>query len=197
MSMTGSRRRLGRILDMSRIAWGALTLEVFSIVLAILLGFAVNEWRKDREEAAQADRVLHSIQGELLGNLQQVRERSPYYRMLSFRLDSLVSLDSQAGNFWNLPGWRGLNPPSLRTAAYQAALATGSLQGLAFEQVDACARAYELQEDLEWAIRTALAAAIDGRMQGTEEWLRLFQLMYELTSGTEQVLKQSVAVLEL
>jgi type II secretory pathway pseudopilin PulG len=50
-----------------------ITIEVLSIVLGVLLALAVNEWRSQRSQQAEAKAALVNIQNELQANLTALR----------------------------------------------------------------------------------------------------------------------------
>jgi len=69
--------------------YGAVALEMTSIAVAIILGFAVSNWDERRREASRADAAVERISRELEANADAIR------------------LGSSTGHSWQEAGWDG------------------------------------------------------------------------------------------
>ena len=65
-----------------KIPVGKILLEFFSIIIAVLMAFLVNEWRQNRADAILADTALHNILEELQQNNQFLEKNNPFHEKL-------------------------------------------------------------------------------------------------------------------
>ncbi|MCC5914852.1 MAG: hypothetical protein JJU46_10790 [Balneolaceae bacterium] len=128
-----------------------IVLEVFAIVIGVLIGFMVNEWREDRSNRLIADKALESVAAEFRYNHQRMVETYQYYTLINDQITALnesgESVVSMYG--YQLEGWRGAMPPMLRSSSYQMILSTGILKDIPFEAANQLAFIYNLQSLLE------------------------------------------------
>ena len=68
-------------------------LEMLSIVLAIVLGFAVTNWDTKRRDRARGEDAVERIRLELEANLAGLTDVAPYYRRMAEVLDSMITVD--------------------------------------------------------------------------------------------------------
>jgi hypothetical protein len=128
--------------------------ESLLIVLSVVLGFVVTQWRDSVAEQKLAARVLANVLIEVQANLAQIDEQILQHESVvaglskgMANLDSappeLVGLDfvfSQVGgNFAGKP---------LRQAAWDAAVSSGSLRLIDYEVAAALSEIYVGQEDM-------------------------------------------------
>ncbi len=136
---------------MKRPNLGFLFLEVFLIVLGVLLGMAVNEWRIARANNELALRSLEQIKAELQYNRRQVEGIVEYHTSLS---DSLMVLANQvfAGDsnisYMDLRGAmpQGFSVPFLQRSAWDLAHQTGATSHMDYKPARALALYYNFQE---------------------------------------------------
>jgi hypothetical protein len=128
----GRPRRAGH--RRGRLAWGSLAIEVFSITLSVLAALAVAEWREERAAAKTRQAALLGILGEVRANRAELIRRATYYREILPALQEAARTNPEArlGEV-AVPGWRGLAPPLLPSAAYDTALAMQAFAGLPFD----------------------------------------------------------------
>lgn len=127
-------------------------LEVFAIVVGVLIGFMVNEWREDRNNQRIADGVLENIAAEMTFNHQQIVANFAYYDRIISQIDSLMSEDpGRVENMYGhqLSAWQGAQPPMLRSSAYQMALTTGIIKDFPIETATGLAEIYNVQSVVE------------------------------------------------
>lgn len=129
---------------------GRLSFEALLIVLSVLIGFGVSEWRQASADRQLADRVVSNLRTEIEHNLRQIDEVAPQHRRILELVASADVADSQ------LSGWEiifsalqqaggGLSPPRLRQGAWDAAVSTGALRLLDYELVAALSEIYVAQ----------------------------------------------------
>lgn len=127
-------------------------LEVFAIVVGVLIGFMVNEWRENRNNQRIAAGVLENIAAEMTFNHQQIVANFAYYDRIIARIDSIVAEDPAKveGMYGHqLSGWQGAQPPMLRSSAYQMALTTGIIKDFPLETATRLADIYNVQTVVE------------------------------------------------
>ena len=151
------------------------------IAFAVVLGFGVTNWDTARRERNRAGTAVDRIRLELEKDVAGLVTAAPYYAAMSERLDSILVVDGDGvATALTIPGWRGLSPPAIRQATYQAALQTGALEHVDFAVVDQIALSHELLKDFSAAIENALATLIAGNLTRVSEWQRVFSLLSEL-----------------
>ncbi len=156
-------RRLKQIHAGDLSLWGMLLLEFTTIVLAVIVGFAVNEWRDGQRRDDAAAAALEGISRELGYNHRQLVDTLLYYRAVLGEIDArLPDPEAPEGTTtygYQLPGWRGAMPPLLRSSSFDMALATGVIADLPFDQAHALAQIYNFQQVLEKLDENMLARA--------------------------------------
>lgn len=127
-------------------------LEVFAIIVGVLIGFMVNEWRENRNNQRIAAGVLENIAVEMTFNHQQIVANFAYYDRIISQIDSLINEDPErVENMYGhqLRGWQGAQPPMLRSSAYQMALTTGIIKDFPIETATGLAEIYNVQSVVE------------------------------------------------
>lgn len=66
--------------------------EIFLIVIGILIALQVNNWNEQKKEAAEEQKILHTLQSEFSYNLQELSRNIEKAKKLSARADSLLHL---------------------------------------------------------------------------------------------------------
>src|SRR5688572_13222604 len=109
--------------------------EGILIVVSVLLGFGLTEFREAQAERALTGRVLNGIRAEIEYN-RSVLE--PFVPMHTQWLQALAKVDTSLGNQTGLDVWFATRPPlpldgtspfpSLRRSAWDAAVAGGALR---------------------------------------------------------------------
>jgi hypothetical protein len=133
----------------SRAPWLArLVVESVLIVLSILLALGVDSWREERHNTRLAEQALASFEAEIRENKAAVEAIIPYHRRLQKEFAAL-STAGEIRKFEDLrkvKDFKGLNPTFVRDTAWRTAVATGSLEHLDYETVQALSYLYTLQE---------------------------------------------------
>ena len=168
-------------------------IEMVSIVVAIVLGFGVTSWSESRRDRGRAEAALERIHQELEANRQGLARAAPYYAEISERLDSMVRADGDGGlEVTPIPGWRGLSPPSIRSASFTVATSTGALEHVDFAVADQIAIAYEALDDFSTSLDHALANAMAGGFTAKSDWLVALALLAEVAVFAEMRLEQTL-----
>lgn len=131
---------------LARAPWTALALEVFSVTLSVLAALSIADWRDARAAERRADQALAGIRAELSSNRAQIGARLGYYREMASSVRALadagtVEIESLAA----IPGWRGMAPPLLTSAAYETTIAMQVFADLDFETARGVAFVYSFQ----------------------------------------------------
>jgi hypothetical protein len=117
-------------------------LEGASVVFAILLAFAVDEWREERAQRALAARARTSILAELRANRDEIKENLASNRKVLESLQRQIRGFKQ-GKTKEVTAFMNLAQPS--AAAFQAAQSTQALQFVDFGWLVLVGRTYEIQ----------------------------------------------------
>ena len=105
--------------DLSDRKNGVIALEMMSIVIAILLGFALSTWDSVRRDRARGRDAVVRLSLELRANEEVMSDLAPYYREISLAMDSVLRVDGDGPfNPQGIPGWSGIRPPTFRTSAF-------------------------------------------------------------------------------
>lgn len=124
-----------------------LLVESAIIVVSILLALTVDQWKQQQSEQKLALRSLQSFQQEILQNRARIEDITPYHgglRTMLVQIDSAGTIQTPA-DFRRVIGFDGFQPPALLEAAWQTALATGTLTYMDYETVSALSLTYSLQ----------------------------------------------------
>jgi hypothetical protein len=182
--------------ERERRKYGAVLLEMFSITLAIVLGFAITRWDDVRGERERAASALERISQELEANLAELDQVAPYHDSIAAAVDSLVSADGDATvtlSVSSIHGWRGLRPPRLRTSSFDVSISAGALEYVDFADADAVAGAYESIRDVAGVVDEVLGAFLRGELRSTRELQSAVQLLDELTAIASDQIEQALA----
>lgn len=128
-------------------------IEAASVVVAILLAFAVDEWREARSRQALAERARDFIVAEIRANRDELRGTFDANRktleIMGQQMEALAkSADGSVST--------GMNLSQLSAAAFDAAKATQAAQTLDFDWLVQVGRTYELQKQFQAAQDSAL-----------------------------------------
>ena len=125
------------------VSWGVLAIEMVAIMLSVVLGFALNEWRMGRAEARAVTAAQESIARELEGNLQQTTRLRERFQAVD---DSLAVLQEQQGPDAPVDPFFGALGYRFNQGAYEAARASGALANMDFDILEMITTTYFTQE---------------------------------------------------
>jgi hypothetical protein len=129
--------------------WAKLLLEGALIVLSVVLGLALNEWRQDRADAALARTVLANFRNEMQRNLAVLEKAQPSHAEFARRLAAAASRPRPERTAFEvfvaeMPEG-GLGGEPLGEAAWETASSTGALRLLPYETAARISDVYVLQ----------------------------------------------------
>ena len=149
-------------------------LELLSIVIAIVLGFVVTEWRESLQEAKKAELALYRIAQEVERNRHAAAHMLPYYEKMLHRMDSL-GRDSFNVNS-DVKGWEGINPIAFQGSAYQLAIQTGLLSTIDFEMATGLSLFYAACDDYGTTSSYARQGLLLGQLAQGHQYYTLLEL---------------------
>jgi len=113
--------------------------EAALIVLSVVLGFAIDQWRQTNEAESRAQRALVSFQQEMESN------RAELFDALASHREAIRRLRIQPDTSITL------SQPLMRNTSWEMIQATASAPHLDFEILEAVTSVHELQESYEEA----------------------------------------------
>ena len=151
-------RRLTQTLTplLKRVAdqWPQLLTEMFSVVLAVLLALAVNQWREDQARIALAEEALVKVTHEVTDNRRRLQEtleeQKAQLEQLRTKIEELAETPDQEGFSINLTA------ESLRDTSWQTTLVTGAVRSMSFETIAILSDVYRLQGLVDRAVERML-----------------------------------------
>lgn len=163
-------------------------IEVFSVVLAVLLALAANDWRDDRIQQAQTKEALHYIYTELQQNKLRVTKSLEHheslYSELSGYLDSEAVISEEDAQKVNRSVYQKglLRPAGLIDGAWETAKISGAVQGLDVETLVKISTAYSFHEHYNQLVGVSLSNF--GRAQFQEnKQSTYFRGQYEIVNS--------------
>jgi hypothetical protein len=127
------------------------------IVLSILVALGLDEWRENREDEENVQLALSNFASEMLQNQARVEDAAPFNRGLRnvlrnrYQTGDIGSVDE----FVNMV--ESYVPVVLQSAAWETALATGSLAKMDYDLVSALSLTYSLQSRYQLTSRSGMA----------------------------------------
>jgi type II secretory pathway component PulM len=118
-------------------------IEAASVVLALLLALAVNEWHERRQENERALDARRAILAELRANSAEIRSSRAALKDIVQTLRGALDDSKPAANKLKID----LGISLLSAAAWRAALATQASQRIDFDWITRIAKVYELQDN--------------------------------------------------
>ncbi|MBX2875163.1 MAG: hypothetical protein KTR30_23770 [Saprospiraceae bacterium] len=149
-------------------------LELLSIVIAIVLGFIVTEWRESRQEAKKSKAAIWRIAQEVELNRDAIDHMLPYYEKMLHQMDSLGGDSLEVST--DLVGWEGLNPIALQSSAYQLAIQTGLLSNIDFDRATAVSLYYAACDDYSTTSAYARQSLLLGQLESGHQYYTVLEL---------------------
>jgi hypothetical protein len=148
-------------------AWSTLAIESVLIVMSVVLGFLVTEWRQARENEALAREAQQSILSEIEDNYRRVRRARRYHATMADTLRSVDDTETAAEIISE--GFQGqsgiVNPATVQTAAWDMAQTTEAVRFMEWADVNVLARVYTRQQfyrqHVDWFGQTLFGTAAD------------------------------------
>ena len=130
----------------------AILLEVLLIIMGVLAGMWVNDWREEQNHKKEAKKSLQLIHTEIEHNLEAVKAS------LEKRKINLQGFQNLTGMFMQNPNYEfsimevqqaapeGFSSPLIERSAWDLAHQTGNIQYMSLELASELSRVYSLQE---------------------------------------------------
>jgi len=118
-------------------------IEAASVVFALLLALALNQWNERRELSERVEAVRAAIRAELAENRLEIASTRPNLADIRTRLREVVEGKQDAAHQLTV----NLGVSLLSAAAWHAALATQASETIDFKWMTSVATIYELQEN--------------------------------------------------
>jgi hypothetical protein len=172
-----------------------LAIETFSVVLGIVLAFAVNAWHERRARQLSACEALAAIRNELATTQAGVRARLPYHEEMRDSVAVLVARTrgpSMPNGLRAISNWSGVHPTPLFDDAWQTARSTQALQYLPYDAVVGLSRVYASQQRIVDASRGFSAAVYTPAFAtgGVAAVAAMDSCLEDLTSNERHLLAQ-------
>lgn len=120
-------------------------LESFFIVAALLLAFALDEWREEKEKQEIADKAKTAIYSELSDNLDKLQRNLPVHEERLGDLKNIIQAmentpeeDSELGFEYSMV--------LISSAAWESAKMTQVVQNFTFEEITDFSQLYQMQD---------------------------------------------------
>lgn len=113
------------------------------VVFAVLVALAVDQWREDREIAAQVDRARAGVEAELRANQEELLSGSASVQAMYDSVSTLVGR-LRGGEVPTEADMGGVLP-DFSDAAWETARVTGAVAHMPYEWILRTAKVYETQ----------------------------------------------------
>ncbi|WP_371280192.1 hypothetical protein [Dokdonella sp.] len=120
-------------------------IEAASVVVALLLALAINNWSEERQQTLRADAARAAILVELQENRSELAGVQPNIRATLESLRAAVSSEAPQPKELRVE----LDIALLSSAAWQAAATTRASQSIDLAWITRMAKVYELQENFQ------------------------------------------------
>ena len=131
---------------------GRLLLEAALIVLGVLLGLTLNQWRETRNDDQRAALALRQIEDEIRYNLAQVESSLPNHQAFRDSVGVMLQRFREHPEILNgftiftiRSNFTGFKAPLLQTTAWQLAQNTGTINHFDYEQAAELSKLYAQQ----------------------------------------------------
>ncbi len=126
------------------------------IVISILVALGFDEWRENREDEENVQLALSNFGSELLQNQARIEDAAPFNQGLR----NVMRNHYQAGDIESIDEFVNMVesyvPVVLQSAAWETALATGSLAKMKYDLVSALSLTYSLQNRYQLTSRSGM-----------------------------------------
>jgi hypothetical protein len=151
------------------------------IVFSVLLALSLESWKERGQQKALAREALANIRVELESNIAAIEAQRPRQQQL---IDGLQrQLEDPTGGSAQLREFEPLYPPSLSSAAWEAAMSTQVMVHAGFGTVQALARFYEAGKWLDRIEDSWLSLVTDARGSDTDDAQRRLGTMLYLAQS--------------
>ena len=166
------------------VSFNTVLVEVVSIIIAVVMGFIVNEWRENLNHKSNAKEALRRIAIEIEQNRLQANKKQKYYKSMISAIDSVIAEHGTADfNIKLIKGFKGINPPLLTSSAYKTASTIGVFNHIDFDTADNISKVYLLQDKLQEFASIPINSMISGELFNYQSFKLVYIIFNEYISG--------------
>jgi len=123
--------------------WSTLAIESVLIVLSVILGFLVTEWRQTQENEARATSAKESVLAEITENYRQVTNAQAYHTMMRDSLQAYRDSSYQSVRKLVFRHQGIFDTAEPQSVAWMTAQSTEAMRLLSFDTVKTLSYAYQ------------------------------------------------------
>ena len=175
-----------------------LLFESVLIVISVVLGFAVNEWRQARADRLLVGSVLRNVRAEVELNLSQIEQQIERHQRMIRAFEAHASLD-RSRSAWDVAVdvmrkmGGGFETLPLRQAAWDAAVSSGALRLMDYQMAAVLSEIYVGQQDsytrLVEQTTPAIFAPDTFRPESQRESLQVIRWLMVEVEGRERAVR--------
>ena len=128
------------------ISLAEIAVQVFSVVLGILLAFAISNWSASRESTRKVAEAQTAIRAEILANRARLKQTVAYQAGLAKDVRDAANSAAPPRHCTDVASWRGMQTALLLHSAYDNAIAAGVFTSMALADGQTIAAIYAWQE---------------------------------------------------
>lgn len=179
---------------MVRTRFAELAAEAGMVVFAVLIAFAVDEWREERQLRDFADRARAAVEAEMQANVEEFEATAAALDSVQALLGQVVESEDPA----LLGGSLAFSLPEPSSAAWRAAQASVAAPYLDYDWVIRASRAYEVGETYARVAERAIddMSAVIGTGATLETMQAVYGRLVILSDMHEQVRDRFQALLD-
>ena len=172
-------------------SFGVLAIEMVSISIAVVLGFAVNEWRASIADDVLAENALTAIASEVQFNHLQLTKRIEYFQHIVSQVDSLERVHpDRVVTEDELEGWTGAALPLVRHASYDVLISTGAITIIPFETANQISTMYAVQGFVEHVVLTVMRNFMTPPEQSLESAIFMLRRLIDIAPPLIQMYEE-------
>ena len=153
-----------------------LLLQLIPVAIGVYIGIVAGNWNEQRNHRKNQQELLTNIAKELESNKKKLDRAYTYHHALWEKLDSIFEyapaeqLDKPFFDnygFQIIPGWTGVNIPTLETSVFETGIISNLISGMDFETVNRISKIYNYQKQYKEVLRPFTERIINVNNQST------------------------------
>lgn len=160
--------------------------EMLLIIFSVFLGLYLTNYFDEQKEKGKTLHALQSVADEIQWNRNFLQTRIDYYKTIVAELDSMGVSRSNPDPKYPMKLWRGLNPPLLRSAAYQTAVSSQLFVHTDFRTGEKLSIVYSFQDFYMSGVRKIMDNFLDDKVTNK---LKLKNYLSELIGVGSELVK--------
>lgn len=129
-----------------RRTWWELFLQFGAVLLGVVGGTLVTEWREDRAALEVRQRSLQGIANEIEFNRTLLKSRQEYYQKVVDEIIQVLKEKGEQAEYRDLKSFRGFNPIIVRDSSFQVSIQSQAFGRLEYALAEEIASVYARQE---------------------------------------------------